>query len=345
MILHLCTVNKFIEPFYQFIKDNFADFESNHQFYIEGSSEKYINPVGNNIFFAQSVKSLKRYFWLISQMNRADKIILHGLWDMRALMLLCIQPWLLKKSFWAIWGGDLYTYKPAKKNRRWWRNEILRRFAIKRFGHFITHIRGDYELARQWYAAKGVWHECFMYPSNLYHEPPTKNTQHDGINILLGNSADPSNNHIEVLEKLKSYVTDNMHIYCPLSYGDMEYAKQVTDYGKRIFGDKFNPLFEFMIFDDYKKLLSKIDIAIFNHKRQQGMGNITTLLGMGKKVFMRSDVTSYHTIRSLGVFIHDVDYLDLQKLDINYAQINSKIISNYFSNKNLKQSWRKIYEG
>jgi len=46
-----------------------------------------------------------------------------------------------------------------------------------------------------------------------------------------------------------------------------------------IFREKFKPLVDFIPFDEYLNLLAKVDIAIFNHKRQQTMGNITTLLG------------------------------------------------------------------
>lgn len=41
-----------------------------------------------------------------------------------------------------------------------------------------------------------------------------------------------------------------------------------------------------MPFEEYLGLLAKIDIAILNHKRQQAMGNITTLLGLGKKYIL-----------------------------------------------------------
>lgn len=343
MILHLCTVNKFIEPFYEFIKRNFDDFNSNHQFYIDGLSGKYINPVGNNIFLAQNIKLINRYFWLTQQMNRADKIILHGLWDIRALLLLCIQPWLLKKSYWVIWGGDLYTYKPAKRTRRWWRNEILRRFAIKRFGHLITQVGGDYELARQWYGAKGIWHECFVYPSNLYTESPAKSVEHDRTNILLGNSADPSNNHIEALERLRFCTTEKIHIYCPLSYGDTEYAKEVARYGKHAFRENFSPLFEYMHFDDYQKLLAQIDIAVFNHRRQQGMGNITQLLGLGKSVYMHSDITSWAFLKQIGVKVFDIKELNLNRLNQDEAMQNKNIISNYFSKNSLIRQLQEIF--
>ena len=101
----------------------------------------------------------------------------------------------------------------------------------------------------QWYGVSGKWHECFMYPSNLYRELPVHDSPHDGLNILLGNSADPSNNHKEVLDKLRSYATENIRIYCPLSYGDRKYAQIVSDYGRLMFGEKFLALRDFMPFD------------------------------------------------------------------------------------------------
>lgn len=342
-IIHCMHAEKFIKPFIDFLAENFVNFELNHNFFITGNLEKYSIKIRSNLLSSQDSK-LVFYAKLAFAMNKADKIILHSLFDMRLIMLLAIQPWLLKRCYWVIWGGDLYSYQLGKRDFNWWRNEIFRRFAIKRIGHFITHIRGDYELAQKWYGAKGIWHECFVYPSNLYQEPPEQETLHDGINILLGNSADPSNNHIDALEKLRPYAAKDIQIFCPLSYGGAEYAKQVADYGKSIFGDKFNPLLEFMIFDDYKKLLAKIDIAIFNHKRQQGMGNITTLLGMGKKVFMRSDVTSYHAIRSLGAFVFDIENLDLALIDIRQASKNKLIVSEYFAPILLTAQLGRIFE-
>ena len=43
-----------------------------------------------------------------------------------------------------------------------------------------------------------------------------------------------------------------------------------------------------MPFNQYLEFLGKIDIAIFNHRRQQGFGNAITLLGLGKKVYLNS---------------------------------------------------------
>lgn len=345
MIAHIIVRDKFIPEFISFMVENFNI--DNHFLWLTGDAEKYPSLKHDKIYEVKSGFINKTFgiLFLIYKINSAKKIILHSLFHNNVLVALFLMPWLLKKTYWVMWGGDLYTCQLDKKTTGWWIREFFRRFVIRRIGHFVTHIHGDYELAQKWYGAKGVWHECFMYPSNLYQEPPPENTPHEGINILLGNSADPSNIHIDPLDKLRPYVAEDIHIFCPLSYGDADYAKQVADYGNSIFGDKFNPLLEFMRFDEYKKLLARIDIAIFNHNRQQGMGNITTLLGMGKKVFMRSDITSYHAIRSLGAFVYDVEHLDISPLDESHSSINSNIIANYFSRNNLVNSWQKIYEG
>jgi dTDP-N-acetylfucosamine:lipid II N-acetylfucosaminyltransferase len=335
MILHLCVLDKFIAPFYEFIDEHFADFQSRHLFYINGVSSIYRIPKGENLYIAQDHKPAKIYDWLIRSMNCADKIILHGLWDVRVLLLLTVQPWLLRKCYWVIWGGDLYTYQLDQRSLRWWRNEVFRRFVIKRLGHLITHIKGDYELAKKWYGSTGQWHECFTYTSNIHQKALSHPMLHDGINILLGNSADPGNNHIEVLDKLKTHTANNIRIYCPLSYGDQLYAQKVSDYGKSLFGEKFIPLRDFMSLEKYNDLLAKTDIGIFNHKRQQAMGNITTLIGLGKKVYISSKITTWDFFQSLGLKVFDVSVIDLLPIESKISKNNALIASNYFSKANL----------
>jgi hypothetical protein len=127
-----------------------------------------------------------------------------------------------------------------------------------------------------------------MYPSNLYKEYQVPAKQHTGINILVGNSADPSNNHLDVLDKLEAHKNENIKIYVPLSYGNQVIAEE-----KKRFGDKFIPRTEMMPFQNYLEFMGLIDIAIFNHKRQQAIGNTITLLGLRKKVFIRSDVVQW----------------------------------------------------
>lgn len=343
MILHLCTLDKFIQPFVRFVKENFEDFHSRHLFYVNGDNPLFGCPDESNILRATSIGNFARIRWLVDRANRAEKIVLHGLWDAQVLRLLAIQPWLLRKCYWVIWGGDLYTYKLSKRTLGWWREEIVRRFVIKRFGHFVTHVEGDYELACRWYGARGQWHDCFVYTSNLFNKPPSVPQHHETINVLVGNSANPSNNHIAVLEKLKGLATDRTRIYCPLSYGDMNYARDVENYGRALFGDRFLALRDFIPFQEYLAFLAQIDIAIFNHGRQQAMGTAITLLGLGKKVCMRSDTTTWGALTRLGVKLFDIEALSLDGIDPRTAEMNRVRIGRCFSEAALKSALTGIF--
>ena len=81
----------------------------------------------------------------------------------------------------------------------------------------------------------------------------------------------------------------------------------------------------------YLKFLNEIDIAIFHHKRQQAMGNIINLLGMGKKVYIRAGETHTSFFENLGIKVYDLNHFDLT---LKNESGNQKIIRDYFSKEN-----------
>ncbi|MBC8303659.1 MAG: TDP-N-acetylfucosamine:lipid II N-acetylfucosaminyltransferase [Pelagibacterales bacterium] len=256
-------------------------------------------------------------------LNTHNKIILHGLFLSSLITSLFFQPWLLKKCYWVMWGGDFYF--PEKQS--WLKKQV-----IKRIRNFVTYMKGDFEYLKKYYGAKGTYHESFMYPSNLYKEYQIK-TKEDGgiINIQVGNSADSTNNHIEIFENLRKFKDENIKIYAPLSYSDQDHAKDVIAKGKEMFGDKFVALTDFMSFEKYLEFLADIDIAIFAHNRQQGMGNTISLLGMGKKVYMKNDITPWTLFGEIGVKVFDFNNIDLESINSEVMNENIKIIKSYFS--------------
>lgn len=338
-ILHLMIWDKkFVLPFMEFIHKHFP--EGNHHFIVYGNVKESDVPCSPD---TDVMPSLIQHSLSLSRLFRqSDKLILHGLFCNRLLYLLAMQPWLLKRCYWVMWGGDLYAHEAPTKDWRWRKNEWLRRFIIRRIGHFVTYIKGDYELARKWYGANGEYHNCFMYQSNLYKNYAVPPKQGDTKNILVGNSADPTNNHEEVLERLRPYKDQDIKIYCPLSYGQSNHANQIAKLGKEMFGDKFIPLMDFIPFEKYLELLGQIDIAVFAHKRQQGMGNTISLLGLGKKVYMRSDVTPWKLFSVLGMSVFDVEQLDISPITKRDAESNREIIAEYFSSSQLVDQWKNI---
>lgn len=324
----------------EFIRENVS--QSDNYFYSIGNIDRFPYPRGDDSLHQRTSLGCIR---LLYHMYRCDRIILHSLFDIRVVLLLYCNPWLLEKCYWVMWGGDYFNYMRARgiSRRRFF--EVFRRPVIRNMGHLVTYIPGSIEIVRDWYGAKGEYHECLAYPSNtcegLAEEPEAGRKEEGTIDILVGNSADPTNQHFEVLEKLSLYANGDIRIYAPLSYGNRRYARAVIDEGRRLFGDKFVPLTEMLPDKEYRALLQRIDIAVFNHDRQQAMGTIINLLGMGKKVYMRTDIRSWDLLREKGIRVYDVASLDVRDGQYRIEE-NIDKVRQYFSRENLLRQWARI---
>ena len=330
-ILHIMILEKFLVPFIDFVDEYFG--REGH-YYVFITSEKYqfgLTPQ-HHVEFLHTDQDI--FFTLLNYMKLAKKIILHGLWRDKVQLLLYFNQDILKKCYWIMWGGDFYF--PEKQSS-------IKKQVIKNMGHLITYINGDYELARKWYGSKGKYHKCFTYPSNLYKEYDMKQKKYNTKNIQIGNSADPTNNHLEILEKLKVYKDENVRIFAPLSYGDKEYAKTVILKGKEYFEEKFVPLVDFMPLKNYLQFLGEIDIAIFAHKRQQAMGNTITLLGLGKKVYLDSSTVQWNFFNQHSIKIFNLKNINLEDLNENIKVHNKEKIRHSFSKEVLLDGLQRIF--
>ncbi len=331
-ILHLMVLDKFLPPFIDFVSENFDIWEQ--KFVFLGKEEyKYGLTKEHPVEWIDLNKGSDA-FKILLYMDSAKKIILHGLWSEPLLYLLHRVQRLLPKCYWVMWGGDFYF--PEKQS---W----IRKHLIKSISHFVTYVRGDYELVKKWYGSTGKYHECLMYPSNVFFDNGVKTKQDTTINIQVGNSATDTNNHFEAFNKLAKFIDENIRIYCPLSYGDKKYAEEVILYGKKLFGEKFIPITEFMPLEKYLDFLGSMDIAIFPHNRQQGMGNIIKLLGMGKKVYLRKNTTHWELFEVLGIKIYDLDEISLEPMDEKVRSNNISKVKQYFSEEKLREQLDAIF--
>lgn len=85
---------------------------------------------------------------------------------------------------------------------------------------------------------------------------------------------------------------------------------------------------------------------MFNHKRQQALGNIMTLLGLGKKVYLRDDISTWDIClkHKLKVFKITSNVEDLfTKLNENDKLNNMKNVKDNFSESKLKNDLEKIF--
>ena len=347
MILHVAGLDKFIPPFIDLIKNEFH--AEKHRYWLAGSQEKYPVERAENIIICGTTFKDKvvSYCKLVKGFHLADKIILHGLFNIRVVILLACMPWLHKKCYWVLWGGDLYARRNGARTLTWRIKEVFRAFFIRRLHAVITTVPGHCRLVKKWYSTQAKYIQSLMYDSHVARDLGLKLTAGENVlNIQVGNSADPENCHAEVFEKLdelKDVVKFN--VYCPLSYGNEDYAQLVIAEGTRLFGESFRPLTKFMSFDEYNRYMATVDIAIFNHRRQQAMGNIIGLLSMGKTVYLRSTETPYSFFKDLGITVFSCDVLGegLEVLGEKQKQNNAELVKRKFTRNSLVESWRLIF--
>jgi len=181
--------------------------------------------------------------------------------------------------------------------------------AIKRVDYFSSPIPDDYLLLK---CALGDIIGAAYVQLNYGSVEDNFSRGHcelTGNDILLGNSASATNNHLEAMRLLSSIELGDRKIVVPLSYGDEQYADAIERYGADLLGEKFIPIRKFMALDEYSDLISRCSVAIMNHRRQQAMGTIGIMLYRGVKLFMdhRNVVYKYFKQRGASVFsIQDI---------------------------------------
>ena len=252
-----------------------------------------------------------------------------------------------KKIYWQMWGGGDLDIPTKEQSRTLWYN--ITKNVKGRFFGYVSYLPGDYKLAKELYDLNGNYYESLMYESNTFNYTDLKlETDEHITRIQVGNSADCANNHLEIFDSLEKYKSEDIEIYCILSYGEKPWSpgwiQKVIERGREIFGTKFIPITNFMSFEEYLEFLGKIDIAIFAHRRQQAMGNTITLLGLGKKVFLRSDTTSWELFKDIGINLYDVEHLNVSKLGVAEKKTNISLIKNHFSREKYYQQLKNLFE-
>lgn len=110
----------------------------------------------------------------------------------------------------------------------------------------------------------------------------------EGSDIMIGNSASFTNNHLYVLKYLKGLnVSSESNIILPLSYsGTTKYSDFVEKEYKKQFGSKVIVLRDYMPLQEYNKLFARQGAMILASWRQESIGNAIMGLYLGIKVFM-----------------------------------------------------------
>jgi len=353
MICHFTGTSLYVKRYIRFLIENKNHFDLDKHFFIvnDNGTSKLDEELFQNINYIR-ISSKWGFVSVLNKLSTNDKLILHGLFNPRLLIYLYFKKKLIKQCTWSIWGGDVYFYKYKNNGLKHNLIEFLRKKVISKIPVITSLVKGDYEIVRKVYGSNAKYIYSF-YPNpvdfSLIENIPNKK-EHEGTKIIMvGNSGDPANNHKEVFEMLKRFKEEDIKIICSLSYGSPEYISSTINYGQKLFGSRFIPFTKFIQPEEYIKILADVDVAIMNHNRQQGLGNIIALLALKKKVYIPSDTSSYQFFSDKGVDIFntsnlkDVSLNDLFHFEKSDAEKNKKIIENLFSNGSAYMGWSEVF--
>lgn len=216
---------------------------------------------------------------------------------------------------------------------------------ILRADFCATFVKDDFYIAKN--INPKIKTLYFSYFNDIGYKLLVKNETKNNteINALLGNSANPSNEHFQALKYLLK-INFKGKIYCPLSYSGTEtYINNIIDFGKCSFGNKFIPITKFLSYDEYSKIISDCDFIIMNHIRQQAVGNIFKSICLLKPVILNKRSYLRSTFLEWGIKIYDLDVLKNQEhIEISSLKTNREIVLRKVNEKNNYHFFNKIIE-
>lgn len=322
MILHIFNdQKKFSMGYFQMLSDNGIALQ-NMQLIHYGKKDSFFSELGLKTVFISDFFNPFSNLKLLKAVFAADKIIVHSLASPYLLLLISFFPSVAAKVNWVIWGKDLYFYQMLRKPRFYHKiYERLRRKAIRAIPKICSIFKEDYELACQWYDVKAANIEMitlYPYALNIAAREKCDDVKTDGAKtILLGNSGSKTNNHIQVLQKMLCCKDDIKKIICPLSYGgNKKYVQSVIECGKELFGDKFIPLCDFVPKEQYFEMLDGVDVGVFNYSRQEGLGNIWSLMMSGKTIYMKHETSTTRFFKRNNIIVQDIEMFNKKKIEL-----------------------------
>lgn len=355
-IVQFIPKEKFTKGFIRFTNDAFP--ERGIWFFVYGSDSVtgYERPDASNVVILEDYSDCFSNPAL-SDMLKSSKLIILNWCDHN--LALQLQPY-WGKLFLLFWGGDLYPLKKPisiTKYREWqYRQRVLK--CIKECRGVLTLLPGELNTLNSICKRHGIWHPASVFTATASEsesmrreicELLSRDKPQNPIRILLGNSATPTNRHAQMIESLRRFSHENIALYVPLSYGNMEYKDEIIRLGKDAFGEKFIPLIDYMEIAEYQDLLKTISVGVFNHNRQQGMGSIHLLMQYGAKVYIAPDSPMWADFASNGEqffntsTINEETYGEFISYDKEYARKNFEALDPIKFHSSAVKKWQLIY--
>lgn len=375
-ILHLIFDDKFIDR----AIDQFEQaLPGQHNYLLDKASSdhkiKYIKKNLDKINMA--LRGSKDYFDQLEAL-KPELVVLHSLSYYFAHVVNTALAG--KKIIWIFWGGEVYDFMKEFRNdnfkaktksiatryvmrnnlRNWLRPTFFKiknpktnwNFskyqAFSKIDGFALAHQNEFEILKEQLGLTCQLHWFTYYSIEHLISKELQHTSVNGQNILIGNSATPSNNHLDILHQIKTEVSiGNRQLIVPLSYGEGWYKDKIKAKGLELFPDNFKALVDFMPLAAYNKIVFSCNIVIMNHLRQQAVGNLIVSFWIGAKVFLDEQNPLFDYFKSIGLIVFSIQK-DLQLIAQNDAlkdtdiQNQRSILMQHYNEANVIEQTRSM---
>ncbi|WP_166419787.1 TDP-N-acetylfucosamine:lipid II N-acetylfucosaminyltransferase [Pseudoalteromonas sp. Z1A8] len=309
---------------------------------------KSAQPVEGFITYANN----DELFTLFNSLNKADNVVFHGLFDMHIWKKLLFNP-IIKRSSCVLWGGELYRHTKPGRTLKQRIVHVLHALVIRRFNKVFALNPGDAQLAKTVLWRKNV--AVLPYPligmKVASTTTPSEFSEQQPLKILVGNSAAPSNNHIDALNKLTHLANSNIQIVMPLNYGgEPNYVSDVISHANALFANKVHAITTMLSKQQYDALLNEVHLTVFAQQRQQGLYVAYAMLLMGKPLFLLDGTSSYSHLSTLGFDIYKTQKLtkftftELAYLANKQESKNASLMQQHFTEDALAPKWQAMLQ-
>ena len=279
--------------------------------------------------------------------------------------------WLLDPMTKRMFYQTIYMpwYFPLKRPWRWYRiidwfkfKKRLRKEyeqklkTIQRIDYIVITEHSDKELdfVRKLYPGTHFKHciGCFDQNFDIAKGYAVKTLPSEGepYKIIFGNSSDPNGNHIDAINYMVGNFKNDYEVYSFLSYGEERSKQWTLKYAEKKLGGKFHPVMEYMNRVQFVEFMSKMDLLMMFHNRQQAEGNIMTALVLGKPVFFKPKNPQFEMLKRMGVeSVYDVR--EMHKINWREAILKAQrdrektieIIEREYSRDNRLNNLKKMF--